>query len=182
MFDPQHPMLRIHNDRLSCLSFLNISYHLGNYMKQSFASICKSLLLRIHRKIKRSRRPTTLTLAIGVLSDLSRSHTDLIAENAMLRQQLIVLHHQIKRPNLRIANGSVWSCLPAALNSGDRPSTSSSPIPSFSGTDTYFDYSGDINRGLTKETANFPRKHWHSSPNDPRKSIMGYRENSCRTP
>jgi len=37
-------------------------------------------------------------LISGVLSDLTRSRSDLIVENALLRQQLIVLHRQVKRP------------------------------------------------------------------------------------
>jgi hypothetical protein len=39
-------------------------------------------------------------LALGAIADLSRSKVDLIVENALLRQQLIVLHRQIKRPLL----------------------------------------------------------------------------------
>ena len=39
-----------------------------------------------------------LSLNTGVLSDLTRSRADLIVENALLRQQLIVLHRQVKRP------------------------------------------------------------------------------------
>jgi len=37
-------------------------------------------------------KPATLSLKSGVLSDLTRSRSDLIVENALLRQQLIVLH------------------------------------------------------------------------------------------
>ena len=36
----------------------------------------------------------------GLLLDLTRSRTDLVVENALLRQQLIVLNRQIKRPQL----------------------------------------------------------------------------------
>ncbi|MFZ1039940.1 MAG: helix-turn-helix domain-containing protein [Anaerolineales bacterium] len=36
----------------------------------------------------------------GLLTDVTRSRSDLIMENALLRQQLIVLHRQIKRPQL----------------------------------------------------------------------------------
>jgi putative transposase len=35
-----------------------------------------------------------------MLSDLPRNHTDLVVENALLRQQLIVLNRQVKRPQL----------------------------------------------------------------------------------
>jgi transposase InsO family protein len=45
-------------------------------------------------------KPTTVMLAIGAITDLSRSRADLLVENALLRQQLIVLRRQIKRPQL----------------------------------------------------------------------------------
>ena len=45
-------------------------------------------------------KPTTTTLALGALADLSRSKADLLVENAILRQQLIVLNRQVKRPHL----------------------------------------------------------------------------------
>jgi hypothetical protein len=43
-------------------------------------------------------RPATHTQPIGVLSDLLRSKRELVAENALLRQQLIVLRLRRKRP------------------------------------------------------------------------------------
>jgi len=46
-------------------------------------------------------KPTTIVLALGAISDLSRSKADLLVENAILRQQLIVLHRQVKRPKLK---------------------------------------------------------------------------------
>ena len=39
-------------------------------------------------------------LVAASLTDMTRSKVDLIAENAMLRQQLIVLNRQVKRPQL----------------------------------------------------------------------------------
>jgi hypothetical protein len=45
-------------------------------------------------------KPTTILLAMGATADPSRSRADLMVENALLRQQLIVLHRQIKRPKL----------------------------------------------------------------------------------
>ncbi|MCZ7544305.1 MAG: hypothetical protein M5R40_12575 [Anaerolineae bacterium] len=39
-------------------------------------------------------------LATGAIADLTRSKAELIAENAFLRQQLIVLQRQTKRPPL----------------------------------------------------------------------------------
>jgi hypothetical protein len=37
-------------------------------------------------------------LPLGTLADLARSKAELIAENALLRQQLIILKRQVKRP------------------------------------------------------------------------------------
>ncbi len=43
-------------------------------------------------------KPATTSLLLGTLTDLARGKSELIAENALLRQQLIILHRQIKRP------------------------------------------------------------------------------------
>ena len=43
-------------------------------------------------------KPLTSSLPLGTLADLGRSKSELIAENALLRQQLIMLKRQVKRP------------------------------------------------------------------------------------
>jgi hypothetical protein len=43
-------------------------------------------------------QPLTSSLLLGSLVDLSRSKSQLIAENALLRQQLIILKRQVNRP------------------------------------------------------------------------------------
>ena len=50
--------------------------------------------------IKRWIKPAVPSLPAGLLSDITRSRADLMMENAMLRQQLIVLNRQVKRPQL----------------------------------------------------------------------------------
>jgi putative transposase len=42
-------------------------------------------------------KPDTTSLLLGTLTDLSRSKSELVAENALLRQQLIILRRQVKR-------------------------------------------------------------------------------------
>jgi putative transposase len=42
--------------------------------------------------------PLTSSLPLGTLADLARSKAELLAENALLRQQLIILKRQVKRP------------------------------------------------------------------------------------
>ncbi len=55
---------------------------------------------RFQYTLRQWTRPATAALALSVLTDLSRSRTDLLAENVLLRQQLIVLNRQVKRPAL----------------------------------------------------------------------------------
>ena len=55
---------------------------------------------RIGQAIRYAVKPTA-GLVPGLLSDLTRSRTELITENALLRQQLIVLRRFTKRPKIR---------------------------------------------------------------------------------
>ena len=43
-------------------------------------------------------KPLTSSLPLGTLADLARSKPELVAENALLRQQIIMLKRQVKRP------------------------------------------------------------------------------------
>src|SRR5205085_4967538 len=43
-------------------------------------------------------KPLMSSFLLGTLADLGRSNSELIAENALLRQQLIILQRQVKRP------------------------------------------------------------------------------------
>jgi putative transposase len=46
-------------------------------------------------------KPSPTSLLLGTLTDLTRSKAELLAENALLRHQLIILRRQIKRPIYR---------------------------------------------------------------------------------
>jgi transposase InsO family protein len=61
-----------------------------------------SLLVRlsINHFIRRWSKPASGLLAMGTLGDLTRCRTDLLVENAMLRQQLIILNRQVHRPRM----------------------------------------------------------------------------------
>src|SRR5713101_2718300 len=50
------------------------------------------------RRVLAATRPATAPLLIGTLTDLVRSKPELIAENALLRQQLVILRRSVKRP------------------------------------------------------------------------------------
>ncbi len=49
-------------------------------------------------RFARWTKPLRTSLPLSTLTDLSRSKSELIAENALLRHQLIVLRRQVKRP------------------------------------------------------------------------------------
>jgi putative transposase len=72
-------------------------------MMTSILSSCGDLGRRAKQHFKQWTKPVTATLVTGALSDITRSRADLVAENVMLRQQLIVLNRQVKRP--RLTNG-----------------------------------------------------------------------------
>ena len=55
----------------------------------------------LHSRFVRWTKPLTPSLLLGTLADLGRSKSQLIAENALLRQQLIILSRQVKRPAYR---------------------------------------------------------------------------------
>jgi putative transposase len=62
--------------------------------------IWRSFLFRLQQRFRQWAKPASRSLFSGALSDLTRSRSDLIVENVLLRQQLIILHRQVKRPLL----------------------------------------------------------------------------------
>ena len=60
----------------------------------------KRFTSRVKQHFKRWSKPALASIAVGSLFDLGRRRKDLIIENAILRQQLIVLKRQVKRPQL----------------------------------------------------------------------------------
>jgi putative transposase len=66
----------------------------------SILSFCGNLGRRTRQRLKQWTKPVTATLLTGALPDMTRSRADLITENVLLRQQLIVLKRQVKRPQL----------------------------------------------------------------------------------
>jgi putative transposase len=55
----------------------------------------------LQERFSRGIRPPTTSLLFGTLVDLTRGKSELLAENALLRHQLIILRRQIKRPVYR---------------------------------------------------------------------------------
>ncbi len=65
----------------------------------TFVTRLTSCCLRsLHHRFVAWTKPDTTSLLLGTLTDLARSKSKLMAENALLRQQLIILRRQVKRP------------------------------------------------------------------------------------
>ena len=60
-------------------------------MLAAIVNACKIFAHQIKETIKNFTKPETAVLAAGVVSDITRNRKELVAENAILRQQLIVL-------------------------------------------------------------------------------------------
>jgi len=86
----------------------NLSNHLliftrgVTYTVHGMLTIIKRLtglcLQSLHHCFIAWTKPGTPSLMLGVPTDLARSKSELVAENALLRQQLIILRRQVKRP------------------------------------------------------------------------------------
>ena len=73
-----------------------VSYCLTLTQQLTRSNIIGNFLLWLQDRIKRWSRP--VSLFSGFLSDLTRTYSDLSVENALLRQQLIILNRQVKKP------------------------------------------------------------------------------------
>ena len=84
----------------------------------SFPRQCfEHILFDVTQHIQRWVKPNNLPLFAGAALDLTRSKTELILENAFLRQQLIVLNRQVKRPALKPRERVVLVVLTSRLRS-----------------------------------------------------------------
>ena len=60
----------------------------------------RKFLLWLQDRIKLWIQPASLPLPLAILADLPRSHSELIAENAMLHLQVTILKRQTKKPEI----------------------------------------------------------------------------------
>src|SRR5215216_274346 len=58
----------------------------------------------VRRRLLAATRPAAAPLLTGALADLARTKPELVAENAFLRQQLIILRRQVRRPRCTTAD------------------------------------------------------------------------------
>ena len=62
------------------------------------AHAARSFVRTLGLRFAAATRPAAPTLIVGTLADLARSRPALVAENALLRQHLLILRRSVKRP------------------------------------------------------------------------------------
>ena len=70
-------------------------------MLSLFTSIKQRVCLRLHAlqgRVLPWIKPQTTSFVLGTFADLTRGKAELLAENALLRQQLSILRRRVKRP------------------------------------------------------------------------------------
>src|SRR5687767_14646196 len=71
------------------------------HVLHSIHDLADAAVRALRRRLGNALRPAaTNSLVLGAVADLVRGKTELVAENALLRQQLIVLTRSTRRPRL----------------------------------------------------------------------------------
>ncbi len=83
-------------------------------------------LRSLHHRFVAWTKPDTTPLLLLTLTDLARSKSELIAENALLRQQLIILRRQVKRPACTKTDRILLVFLARMVGPGSKHTSSSS--------------------------------------------------------
>jgi hypothetical protein len=74
-----------------------------------------SLLQAIKQRLRQWTKPDNRASVLDVALDLTRSKSELMIENALLRRQLAVLNRQVKRPQLTWRDRSIIVFLASKL-------------------------------------------------------------------
>ena len=82
-----------------------------------FAQSIGSLWQAVKRRFRQWTKPINDTLVLSTVRAITHSKSELVLENALLRQQLIVLKRQTKRPNLSWRDRALVVLLASKLRS-----------------------------------------------------------------
>jgi putative transposase len=83
---------------------------------QRVQSVVEYGLKPVGHALARWTKPLAPAPVVGTLADLSRSKRQLIAENLLLRQQLIILNRSVKRPRFTRADRLLFVGLASRLH------------------------------------------------------------------
>jgi hypothetical protein len=82
-----------------------------SFVRQSMDALCRAA----KQYLRRWTRPDSHDLVLNAAMDLTRSKQELLLENLLLRQQLIVLKRQVKRPALTWRDRALFVLLASKL-------------------------------------------------------------------
>jgi putative transposase len=86
-----------------------------NFLASTLMSKAGQLAKRFHQTFIRSTKPALTSPFVGAVIDLTKTKSQLVAENAFLRQQLIVLHRQVQHPQFKPTDRFVLVVLSALV-------------------------------------------------------------------
>jgi hypothetical protein len=91
------PRVRVQSSVFICSSSQRGNVHGAedSHLHLAFDTLLPSV---VHHRFVDWTKPSTTALLLGTLTDLPRSKSQRMAENALLRQQLSILRRQVKRP------------------------------------------------------------------------------------
>src|SRR5215207_5057975 len=69
-----------------------------NFFVRTLTQCCNHVGSSIQKVFIAWTKPAKSSLVAGAVSDLAKSKAELMAENALLRKQLIILNRQVKKP------------------------------------------------------------------------------------
>jgi putative transposase len=70
---------------------------------------------QLHRRLRTLTKPVAAPLVVGTVADLQRSKSELLMENALLRQQLLILQRSVKRSHCTATDRALLVLLTSRL-------------------------------------------------------------------
>jgi putative transposase len=92
-----------------------VSGQIGRVLRRRAIGRLRTLCERTAKAIREALRPRPCSIAVGLATDLLRTRAELVAENALLRQQLVVAARKVRRPIFRRHERAAVALLTAAL-------------------------------------------------------------------
>ena len=118
-------------------------------LNQFFAqlkAVAAPLVNEVRNLVLEWTKPLKETLVGGVAHDVIKTKTDLVVESMLLRQQLIILKRQVKRPQLKGSDRLLLVVLASKLQQWRQALLIIKPETLWAGTVNCFVWSGSINQ------------------------------------
>jgi len=143
-----------------CVHFHKEEVLFVSYVFHSIKRYLSFCFYALQEQVLRWMKPSTTSLVLSTLADLTRSKGELLAENALLRVPLIVLRRQVKRPVYRKTDRFLLvRAAPGWSEPGNRRCSSSNRRHSCEGRVNSSVGSGSANRRCLQESRGFrPRR------------------------